>query len=183
MKDGARMPGADAVRTTRAANGNDRFTPPQPGPNIPVRFGCGALVSTPTGVLGRMESEPWRAPMSTAYPPGSDPLPPPTPREQFYLSVEKSQEFQELRGRYRRWVLPVTAASLLWYFAYVLLAAYAPGFMGQPLLGNLNVGLIMGLLQFVTTFGVTALYVRFADRVLDPASERIRQHMESGGLR
>jgi uncharacterized membrane protein (DUF485 family) len=42
---------------------------------------------------------------------------------------------------------------------------------------------VMGLLQFVTTFVVTTLYVRFAGRVLDPVSARIREEMESGGPR
>ena len=108
-------------------------------------------------------------------------LPPPTPREQYYLTVQQSAGFQDLRHRYRRWVIPVTVVSLAWYFLFVLLAAYAPDFMSQPLFGNINVGLVMGLLQFVTTFVVTTLYVRFADRVLDPASARIREEMESGG--
>ena len=115
--------------------------------------------------------------------PGHDEqLPPPTPREQYYLTVQQSEGFQDLRRRYRRWVLPVTGVSLVWYFLFVLLAAYAPDFMSQPLFGNINVGLVMGLLQFVTTFVVTTLYVRYADRVLDPASARIREEMESGGL-
>lgn len=110
-------------------------------------------------------------------------LPPPTPREQYYLTVQQSEEFQDLRRRYRRWVFPVTAVSLAWYFLFVLLAAYAPGFMSVKVIGNINVGLVMGLLQFVTTFVVTTLYVRFADRVLDPAAARIREEMESGGLK
>ena len=63
----------------------------------------------------------------------------------------------------------------------MLLAAYAPGFMGRPVVGNINIGLILGLLQFVTTFVITALYIRYAERVLDPASSRIREHMETGG--
>lgn len=109
-------------------------------------------------------------------------LPPPTEREQYYLTVQQSEGFQDLRRRYRRWVIPVTVLSLVWYFLFVLLAAYAPGFMSQPLFGNINVGLVMGLLQFVTTFVVTTLYVRFAGRVLDPASARIREEMEQGGL-
>ncbi len=109
-------------------------------------------------------------------------LPPPTPRKQYYLTAQQSAGFQDLRRRYRRWVIPVTVASLAWYFLFVLLAAYAPGFMSQPVVGNINVGLVMGLLQFVTTFVVTTLYVRYADRVLDPASARIREEMESGGL-
>jgi uncharacterized membrane protein (DUF485 family) len=106
-----------------------------------------------------------------------------TERADFYLTVWRSAEFRDLRRRYRRFVIPVTTVSLLWYFLYVFLAAYVPEFMGRKAIGNITIGLIMGLLQFVTTFGVTALYVRFAERVLDPARQRIREHMEAGGLR
>jgi len=109
-------------------------------------------------------------------------IPPPTPTEEKYLAVQKSAEFQDLRKRYRGWVIPVTVGSLLWYLAYVLLAAYAADFMGTPLFGNINVGLVLGLLQFVTTFLVTGLYVRYAGRVLDPASSKIREKMEEEGL-
>jgi uncharacterized membrane protein (DUF485 family) len=105
-----------------------------------------------------------------------------TPVEAQYLAMQASPEFQDLRRRYRGWVLPVAAASLVWYFAYVALAAYAPGFMGTSVIGNVNLGLVLGLLQFVTTFGVTALYVRHADKVLDPVSTRLRQQFEEGEL-
>lgn len=109
-------------------------------------------------------------------------VPPPTPMEARYIAVQKSPEFQDLRRRYRRWVFPVTAVSLLWYFLYVALAAYATDFMGTKLYGNINVGLVMGLAQFVTTFGVTSAYVRYAGRVLDPRSAKIREEMEEEGL-
>ena len=102
--------------------------------------------------------------------------------EEKYLAVQESAEFQELRKRYRGWVLPVAAASLAWYFLYVALAAYATDFMAEPLIGNINVGLVLGLLQFVSTFGVTALYIRYANRVLDPVSERLRNEFEDGTL-
>lgn len=111
-----------------------------------------------------------------------DELPPPTPTEAKYLAVLKSPEFQDLRRRYRRWVIPVTVAALTWYLLYVLLAAYAPGFMSQFVFGNINVGLVLGLLQFVTTFAITSAYVRYADRVLDPRSSAIREEMEAEGL-
>jgi uncharacterized membrane protein (DUF485 family) len=106
----------------------------------------------------------------------------PTPFEQRYIDVQKSPEFQDLRRRYRGFVLPVTAASVLWYFLYVGLAAYATDFMATKLFGNINVGLVLGLLQFVTTFAVTAVYVRYAGRVLDPRSAAIRDTMEEKGL-
>ncbi len=97
-----------------------------------------------------------------------------------YLRVQESAEFQELRRRYRSWVIPVTVASLVWYFLYVLLAAYAQGFMSTQVAGNINVGLVAGLLQFVSTFGVTALYIRYAGRTLDPISEKLRTEFEAG---
>ena len=105
-----------------------------------------------------------------------------TPQEAKYLAAQEAPDFQDLRKRYRGWVLPVAAAALIWYFLYVLLAAYAPDFMAEPVIGNVNVGLILGLLQFVTTFGITALYIRYADRVLDPVSSRIRDEFERGTL-
>ncbi|MEX2291443.1 MAG: DUF485 domain-containing protein [Mycobacteriales bacterium] len=101
-----------------------------------------------------------------------------TPVETSYLVMQESPEFQELRRRYRGWVLPVALGALVWYFAYVALAAYAADFMGQRLVGNINVGLVLGLLQFVSTFAVTALYIRHADKSLDPASQRLREKFE-----
>jgi uncharacterized membrane protein (DUF485 family) len=109
-------------------------------------------------------------------------VPPPTPLEARYIAVQRSAEFQDLRHRYRRWVIPVTVASIAWYFLYVLLAAYAVDFMATEVLGHINVGLILGLAQFVTTFAVTQAYVSYADKHLDPRSAKIRHDMEEEGL-
>lgn len=95
-----------------------------------------------------------------------------------YEQVQATPEFLELRSRLRRFVFPMSAAFLIWYLVYVLLASFAPAFMAIPVFGNINVGLIIGLLQFVTTFLITTLYVRYANRHLDPAAERIRQQIE-----
>ena len=50
--------------------------------------------------------------------------------------------------------------------------------MASKLAGNITVGLVLGLLQFVSTFVITTSYVRFAGRVIDPAATRIRERME-----
>jgi uncharacterized membrane protein (DUF485 family) len=44
--------------------------------------------------------------------------------------------------------------------------------------GNINVGLLIGLGQFVSTFVITGIYVRFANRQLDPRAEAIRAKWE-----
>jgi len=106
-----------------------------------------------------------------------------TPMEAKYVAMQSDPQFQELRRRYRGWVLPVAAASLVWYFAYVALAAYAPGFMARSVVGNINVGLVLGLLQFASTFAVTALYVRHADNALDPVSTALRERFEAEDAR
>lgn len=99
-----------------------------------------------------------------------------------YLAVQCAPEFVELRRRFRRFVFPATLFFLVWYFLYVLLAAYAPEFMSTTVVGNINIGLIFGLLQFVTTFAITIIYVRWADREFDPRADAIRHQMESGTL-
>ena len=61
---------------------------------------------------------------------------------------------------------------------YVLLADYAHDFMSHKLWGNITVGLVMGLLQFVSTFAITTFYVRYANKNLDPGAKRIRESIE-----
>lgn len=98
-----------------------------------------------------------------------------------YEQVQASPEFAELRSRLRRFVFPMSAAFLVWYLAFVLLASFAPEFMAIKLLGNINVGLVIGLLQFVSTFLITTLYVRYANNHLDPTAERLRRRIEGDG--
>lgn len=100
------------------------------------------------------------------------------PDAQAFVDMQASPQFQELRHRLRRFVFPMTAFFLTWYFVYVLLATYAADFMGTKVLGNINLGLILGFGQFVTTFVITALYVKFANRELDPRSAAIREELE-----
>jgi uncharacterized membrane protein (DUF485 family) len=100
-----------------------------------------------------------------------------------YEEVQQSAEFAELRRRFRRFVFPMTALFLAWYFLYVLLAAYATDFMSTKVVGNVNVGLIFGLLQFVSTFTITMIYARWADREFDPTADRLRDHIEAGEVK
>jgi uncharacterized membrane protein (DUF485 family) len=92
--------------------------------------------------------------------------------------MQASPEFLELRHRLRRFVFPMTAFFLLWYATYVVLGAFAHDFMATPVFGHVNVGLLIGLGQFLTTFLITGVYVRFANRELDPRAAAIRAEME-----
>jgi uncharacterized membrane protein (DUF485 family) len=109
----------------------------------------------------------------------TDQDPPPTPAAgPDWTEIQESAEFTELRRRLRNFVFPMTVAFLAWYLLYVLMSDYAHDFMGTKLVGNINVGLVFGLLQFVSTFVITSLYVRHANRKLDPLAEKIRGDIE-----
>jgi len=97
-----------------------------------------------------------------------------------WVTAQRSPEFVQLRRTMRGFAFPMTAFFLIWYFLYVVLAAFAPEFMSIRVAGNINLGLIIGLLQFVTTFTITTIYVSYANRNLDPAGARIRDRLEGG---
>ena len=99
-----------------------------------------------------------------------------------FEEMQATPEFIALRRRFRRFVFPMTAAFLVWYFTYVLLAAYATDLFAIKVIGNINVGLLFGLGQFVSTALITWAYVRWADRHLDPAAERMRDEVEAAVL-
>jgi uncharacterized membrane protein (DUF485 family) len=94
---------------------------------------------------------------------------------------EKAQaepEFQDLVRRLRNFIFPVAGLFLVWYLLYVVLSVYAVGFMSTKIGGNITVGLVFGLLQFVTTWLITAWYVRFAARRIDPLAATVRAEIE-----
>jgi uncharacterized membrane protein (DUF485 family) len=105
------------------------------------------------------------------------------PDNDAYLTVQASPEFVALRRALRGFVFPMTVAFILWYALYVILSAYARGFMGTKVVGNINVALVFGLLQFVTTFLIAWLYSRFASRRLDAAADSIKANFPSGSVR
>lgn len=91
-----------------------------------------------------------------------------------YQRIHESEEFATLRHRFRAFVVPVTIAFLVWYMTYVLCAIYAHDFMSKKVAGNINLGLVFGVLQFVSTFGIAWWYSRKARRDFDPIAEKLK---------
>jgi uncharacterized membrane protein (DUF485 family) len=96
-------------------------------------------------------------------------------------AVEQSPEFRELIAARRRFVLPATIFFLAWYIGFVLLAGYAPDFMGDSVYEGLTVGYCLALTQFVMVFVLGYLYLRRSERVYDPLAERVRRRALSAG--
>jgi uncharacterized membrane protein (DUF485 family) len=99
---------------------------------------------------------------------GSDPQP-----EIDWVAAERSPEFRDLVKRKRAFVVPATIFFLAWYFGFIILAGYAPDFMGDEFITDgLTVGYALALTQFVMTWVLGWMYLRRADRVFDPLAEK-----------
>ena len=98
-----------------------------------------------------------------------------------YDRLHATPEFAELRRRYRGFVFPATVAFLAWYLLYVVLSTWATDFMSTKVVGNINVALIFGLLQFVTTFGLAYVYSRYSTTKLDPLARQLDADYRKGG--
>jgi uncharacterized membrane protein (DUF485 family) len=90
-----------------------------------------------------------------------------------WVAAERSPEFRELIKRKRAFVVPATIFFLAWYFGFVILAGYAPDFMGREFITDgMTVGYALALSQFLMVWGLGWWYLRKSDRVFDPLAER-----------
>jgi uncharacterized membrane protein (DUF485 family) len=97
-------------------------------------------------------------------------------------AVERSPEFRELVKKKNAFVIPATIFFLAWYFGFIILAGYAPDFMGREFITDgLTVGYVLALSQFVMTWVLGWMYLRRADRDFDPLAERARQAVTGVG--
>ena len=79
-------------------------------------------------------------------------------------------------------MIPATVAFLAWYLLYVVMSNWATGFMNTQVIGNINVALVFGLLQFVTTFVLAYLYSQFSNSRLDPLARKLDGRMTQGRI-
>ncbi len=100
-----------------------------------------------------------------------------------YLELHQTAEFADLRRRFRNFVFPATVAFLVWYLLYVVMSNWANDFMSTEVVGNVNVALVFGLLQFASTFLIAVVYARYMNRHVDPLARALekRYNDESGG--
>ena len=96
-----------------------------------------------------------------------------------YERIRSTEEFATLRKRYLGFAFPMTVAFMAWYLLYVICSNWAGDLLDTRVIGNINLALVFGLLQFVSTFAIAWLYARHADRKLDAAATRLREQYDT----
>lgn len=92
-----------------------------------------------------------------------------------FRAIHESPEFLRLRRRLRLFVFPMSMAFFFWYMTFAVLSAYAHAFMSHKLVGEINTGTVLGLMQFASTIAIVLTYQRFARKKLDPEVRRINE--------
>ena len=97
-----------------------------------------------------------------------------------YDRMAESADFVELRRRYRGFVFPATVAFLAAYLLYDGLSNGAHDYMSTKVIGNVNIAIVFGILQFVTTFVLAWMYSRFSVARLDPLARKLDEDYIAG---
>jgi uncharacterized membrane protein (DUF485 family) len=95
-----------------------------------------------------------------------------------WQAIEASPEFQELVRTRRAFVLPGTIFFLAWYMGFILLTAYAEGFMSERVYEGLTVGYCLALTQFVMVLVLGLMYLSRSAKYYDPLAAKAIERWE-----
>ncbi len=91
-----------------------------------------------------------------------------------YEAIERNPRYQELVRRRKSLSLLLSVLMLIVYFGFILLVAYAKGFLGMKLgAGVTTVGIPIGLAVIIAAFILTGVYVFKANAEFDQLTREI----------
>ena len=89
-------------------------------------------------------------------------------------------DFKDLVARKNSISIWLTLATLVVYYGFILLIAYKRTVFGRQVVGNVTLGIVLGISVIITCFILTGVYVRWANRNYDAMVERLKQKAASG---
>ena len=94
-----------------------------------------------------------------------------------YENIKRDPRYAQLVQQRGRFANTLALTVIVVFFSFVLLVAFAPGFIAMRIWddSNITVGIAMGLFQFIFFCLLTWVYVRRANGEFDTLSEQIVQ--------
>jgi uncharacterized membrane protein (DUF485 family) len=94
-----------------------------------------------------------------------------------YARIRQNPKFAELVRQRGALARNLTIAILVIYFGFILLVAFAKGFLGTPLseASVTTIGIPIGLFVIVSAFVLTGIYVHKANTAFDELNGQILQ--------
>ena len=88
---------------------------------------------------------------------------------------DRSSGLHALSARRTRIAMTLTLLMVIIYFGFIALVAFGKGLLGALLTPGLSIGILLGALVIIGAWLLTYVYVRWANRVYDPAIENLRR--------
>jgi uncharacterized membrane protein (DUF485 family) len=93
---------------------------------------------------------------------------------QSYESIQRNPKYLELVRQRSRLGWTFAAITLIIYFGFILLIAYAPKFLGTPIgSGVTTIGIPIGVAVIVSAFVLVGIYVARANATYDSLTREI----------
>ncbi len=83
--------------------------------------------------------------------------------------AEVDSKLRDLDHARWRIALALTSAMVLMYFGFIALVAFGRSVLAIQITPGLSLGILLGALVIVASWVLTWVYVRWANRVYDPA--------------
>ena len=97
-----------------------------------------------------------------------------------YGQIRSNPKFTELVRQRGALARNLTIAMLVIYFGFILLVAFAKGFLGTPIssTGVTTIGIPIGLFVIVSAFVLTGIYVSKANTEFDELNNQILKDLK-----
>jgi uncharacterized membrane protein (DUF485 family) len=89
-------------------------------------------------------------------------------------------EFKDLVARKDRVSLILTVATLILYYGFIALVAFAPGLFGERPFAGIPLGIPLGVGVILGCWALTGVYVRWANSRYDAMVDRIQEKAGRG---
>lgn len=94
-----------------------------------------------------------------------------------WAAIAQNPRFNELHRKKLAFLYGWWAFSASCYFLLLLGAGYIPELFSIEVIGNINVGYLFALAQFVISFGIAIHYGKVADRDFDRLTNELLQQI------
>ncbi|QWA10890.1 DUF485 domain-containing protein [Sodalis ligni] len=100
-----------------------------------------------------------------------------------YQRIEKNPHFQELVKKRQHFAMLLTLIMLVLYYGFILLIAFAPGWLGTPIYEGTSVtrGIPLGIGLIIMSFILTAIYVVRANGEFDRLTQQLLREVRYNG--
>jgi len=96
------------------------------------------------------------------------------------LQLLEYPEFKDLVSRKNRISIQLTAVTLIIYYCFIFLIAFKRDVFGAKAIGNVTVGILLGIGVILACWLLTGVYVRWANRNYDSMVARLQEKARHG---